>query len=365
MRSHNSSEVTTHRAATACAGRIWAALLIMGLLACGYSLLHGDAGRLWRALLIQFIYFVPLSAGLVVWSAVVLVSRGRWAASIEHLALGGVSFSLPSAAALIALWCGAASSGLWRVPSDPAVSHWLRADFRFGRDLAALAIFWWLAWCHLRARRRGGGASTGGVLIVVYGLVFSLLGFDLVMALDPLWNSALFGGYFFISGLYAAVAAWALMAAAQRTPDPDCLHDLGRLVVVFSLLTAYMMYSQLLPIWFENLPAEVRFVMPRWSAAGWKAAGAAVLGVVYFGPLILLLPVRAKRSPRWLGTVATLVLIGLWMERWWLVAPTFDPRPSLGIEDGAMAAVFAGALGVCFQAFRRRALPLSEGAPRA
>ena len=84
------------------------------------------------------------------------------------------------------------------------------------------------------------------------------------MALDPHWYSLLFGGYFFISGMYIAVAAWvAPSATVDDRSTPDHLHDLGKLVVAFSLLTTYMMYSQLLPIWYENLPEEIRFLVPR------------------------------------------------------------------------------------------------------
>jgi hypothetical protein len=209
-------------------------------------------------------------------------------------------------------------------------------------------------WRYLRLRRQGGGAVVGGVLILVYCLAFSLLGFDLVMAIDARWNSALLGGYFFISGLYAAVAAWALMAAAQWAPDANRLHDLGRLVVAFSLLTAYMMYAQLLPMWYENLPAEMRFVIPRLARPGWSAVSVALLVVVYLGPLILLLTIRAKRTPGLLGSVAALVLAGLWVERWWLVAPAFDPQPRLGFEEGAVTALFAGAMGLCVTEYRRR-----------
>ena len=48
------------------------------------------------------------------------------------------------------------------------------------------------------------------VVIVAYAFILTLLAFDLVMALDPHWFSSLFGGYFFVSGMYAAVAAWTL-----------------------------------------------------------------------------------------------------------------------------------------------------------
>ncbi len=67
---------------------LWAALAIAGLAGWVISIavMHADAPRVWRALLISFLFFAPLSAGMVVWSAVVVASRGRWAGSLEQLA---------------------------------------------------------------------------------------------------------------------------------------------------------------------------------------------------------------------------------------------------------------------------------------
>ena len=119
-------------------------------------------------------------------------------------------------------------------------------------------------------------------------------------------TAALFGGYFFISGLYIAVGGVdvlsALPSGARRR---TALHDLGKLIVAFSLLTTYMMYSQLLPIWYENLPHEVRFVAAAPAASGhWRWVSVALLAVVYLGPLVLLLTRWAKRTAWSLGAVA-------------------------------------------------------------
>ena len=336
----------------------WLTLLVAGLAGWLICLRTGDAARLCRAVLVNFIYFAPLSAGLVTWSAVVRVSNGRWHGPLENLALAGAGFSIPSIAALAILWLSSAGAAPWGDRPDPVVGAWLQRHWLFGRDMAALAAFWGVALGYIRLRMAGRGKTTGAVLIFTYCIAFSLLGFDLVMALDPKWNSALFGGYFFMSGLYIAVAAWALMAARQPAPDRSRLHDLGRLIVAFSLITAYLMFSQLLPIWYENLPAETRFVIPRMSFFPWSGVSA----VVYLGPLIMLLTIRAKRTPALIGGIAALILVGLWVERWWLVAPRFDPIPRLGLEEAAVAAAFLGALGLCVTEFRRRAPAVPETA---
>jgi len=333
---------------------VWGALLVFGLAVCAAAGWHGEAARWWRALLINFSFFTPLAAGLVVWSAVLLVSRSGWHASLEGRALAGLGFALPSVLALGLLW--ATNTACPRpMPVSLAQGRWLAPNALFSRDLIALVVFWTLAGLYARQRAQGRGATLGGVLIFTYCIAFSLLAFDLIMALDPKWASALFGGYFFMSGLYIAVTAWTCMAAWQKTPNPDQLHDLGRLMVAFSIITLYMMYAQLLPIWYENLPGEVPFVIPRLRPGPWTVVSATILAVVYFGPLVMLLTIRAKRTPRIIGTIAPVVLAGLWLERWWLVAPTFDPSPRLGLPELAIAAAFAGALGLSLRLSRQRA----------
>jgi hypothetical protein len=305
--------------------------------------------------LVNFLYFASLGAGLIVWAPIVVASRGRWMGPVESLTRAGGVLAIPTMLALAALWIGAPQWAPWANQPDLPNRAWMNSPFLFGRDLAALGVFWLLAWRYVAVRRRGGGGKyLGPWLILTYALVFSLIGFDLVMGLDPQWFSSLMGAYFFISGLYIALAAWALAAARQvrhAPPEPsetprDRLHDLGKLIVAFALLTTYLMFSQLLPIWYENMPRETAYVIPRLNFAGWQAVGVGLLATVYLGPLVLLLAVRAKRSPRFLGAVALVVLAGMWAERWWLVAPTFSTTVQFGLPELSMAAAFVGVAGL-------------------
>ncbi len=159
------------------------------------------------------------------------------------------------------------------------------------------------------------------------------------MALDPHWFSSLFGGYFFISGLYIAMAGWVAVSAASG--DDACpLSDLGKLLLAMSMLTTYMMFSQLLPIWYENLPHEVRFLIPRMELARWGLVSILLLATIYLGPLALLLSRRVKRSGRAMGAIAALILAGMWIERWWLVTPTAGGPITVGWQE--MSIVVAG-----------------------
>jgi len=345
-------ETDTRPAGAAAAWLVLALLGAGGWLACAALL---DRAQAWRALLVNFCFFTPLAAGLVAWPAVVMLSRGRWLGPVQTDALAGLAVAPVSLLALLALWAGRAA-GAGGPPAAPALHPvWLAPACVFTRDGAALALWWLVAARFARRARTGRPLALAGWVGLLYGAVFSLLAFDLVMTLAPRWSSSLFGGYFFVSGLYAALALLTLLAARRAPADRDRLHDLGKLLLAFSLGTAYLMFSQLLPIWYENLPEETRFAVPRMNFAPWAGVSVALLAAVYLGPLVLLLGARAKRTPWYLGAVCLLVLAGLWVERWWLVAPTLGQGLRLGPADLAGGAAFAGAMGWGVQRSRRAA----------
>lgn len=317
---------------------------VAGWFACA---LGPDPERAWRALLINFIFFTPLAAGMVVWPALLTVVRGGWFQGIARPAKAAIAFAPVSLIAFAALWLGCDKWAAWVGEGGLPNAAWLNERFLFGRDAAALVILWVLAMVF--ARRTGRGKALAAWLVLAYALVFTLIGMDMVMALDPHWFSTLFGGYFFISGMYAAVAAWTLAVLLRRPPaGVRVRQDLGRLIVAFSLLTTYMMFSQLIVIWYENLPEEVRFVIPRLTklAPPWPYISAGLLAAVYLGPLVFLLTVWSKRSRLYLMAAAVAILIGLWLERWWLVTPTLGGEMKIGLVEFSITAAFAAALAL-------------------
>jgi hypothetical protein len=181
-----------------------------------------------------------------------------------------------------------------------------------------------MAFIFLRNRMEKHRVTLAALNIIVYAVTFSVTGFDLVMALEPQWYSMMTGGYFFISGLYVAAAAWAFQATLMERPvNRDALQDIGKLVLTFCMLTSYLMFSQLLPIWYENLPDETVFLIPRLNLA-WKTISYVLLGMVYLGPFFLLLNRELKRNALYMALVSLMILTGMWIERWWLVSAVFE-----------------------------------------
>lgn len=325
----------------------WALLFGAGLVLWLLLLRYGDAARAWRALLINFIYATPLAAALTTWSAIVVAANGRWAGDAERIAWRGTAFSVPSIVILIGLWIGSHAWAPWH-GKELHQGAWLNNTFLFSRELIGLLVFRLAAFRFMAARAKGRAEAMlpAAVLIVVYCVVFTLFAFDFVMALLPEWRSAIFGGYFFISSLYLAVVFWTLMVVLDPLSRVELRHDLGKLVLAFSILTTSLLYMQLLTIWYENFPDETSYLIQRMQVSHWQAVSWFIVLFVYLGPLAMLLTERTKKNRFYLGAVCVLLLTGLWIERWWMVAPTFSREARLGLPELAAAGAVLGLFGL-------------------
>lgn len=330
---------------------LWAIAIVAGGACWGAAWGWTDAARMWRAVLISFMLVVPLTAGMPVWPAIVQLSRGKWAGRLERVAFSGLGFTAPSLLGLGVLWITYKSWAPWYGKSEPA-GVWLSGPFMFGRDMFVLALVWVLGWLYLRRRNAGQGKVAGGLFAVWYCVAFTLLGFDLLMAMSAPWASTAFGAYVFITGLYGAVVTWTLLSALHSDVSRQRLHDLGKLIVTFSILSGYLAYAHVFPIWYENMPSETSFFVPRFNYAPWKYVSFTLLGL-YLGPLVLLLSIWAKRSRWFLSSVCVLMLALMWVDRWWLVAPTFGPGLQLGLPEAGAAMVFLGTAAASMDVFGR------------
>ena len=63
-------------------------------------------------------------------------------------------------------------------------------------------------------------ATLAPIVAIVCALCFSLLGFDLIMALEPEWTSTLFGAWYFIGHLFAGLALLAVVSLVLKRHLP-------------------------------------------------------------------------------------------------------------------------------------------------
>jgi hypothetical protein len=171
--------------------------------------------------------------------------------------------------------------------------------------------------------------ALGGVGLVLYGLTMTFASVDWMMSLDPHWFSTIFG-LLVIAGQVLSAFAFIIAIAAWLSRFPpfseiissEQFHDLGKLLLAFVMIWAYLAFSQYLLIYSGNLPEENRWYIHRLHH-GWRYAGILLIVGHFALPFILLLSKPLKKNPRTLGIVAIGVLIMRLVDLFWLIAPEF------------------------------------------
>lgn len=167
--------------------------------------------------------------------------------------------------------------------------------------------------------------------LVIYSLTMSLAAVDWIMSLEPRWYSTIFGllviGGQLLSAMAFAIVILVLLASRQPLSEivgPRHLHDLGKLLLTFVMLWAYLSFSQLLLIWAGNLTQEIPWYLRRWHG-GWTWIGVALIVFHFFIPFFLLLSQDLKRNAKALGALAAFMLLVRALDLYWVTVPEFSP----------------------------------------
>ena len=169
--------------------------------------------------------------------------------------------------------------------------------------------------------------SAPGLLFLVITVTFASV--DWIMSLDPEWFSTIFGLLTIVGwGLTTFALTVVVLSMLERAGSAtDVLnrrhfHDLGKLMLAFVMLWAYLNFSQFLIIWSGNLPEEIPWYVRRTTGTwGWVAIS---LVIGHFAiPFVLLLSQDLKKRSGLLAGVAMFVILMRLVDLIWLVEPEF------------------------------------------
>jgi hypothetical protein len=350
--------------------------------------------RFWQVYLVNYLFWSGLAFGSILFSAALVMTKARWGRSIKRLAEAPAAFLPFSFLLFWVLFAGRDKIFPWIQEPLPLKAAWLNINFLFVRNglslllltVVAMALVYFSLRGERKIRLQEAGADRyqdqGGknlqkqtilspLLAILFALVFSLIGFDLVMSLSPHWYSTLFGMYFFTGAFYGSLAFVFLLTILFVKPldlgnfiSEKQFHDLGKLLLGFCLVTGDFFFSQFLVIWYGNLPEETRFVITRVNSAPWRPLAWAVLILGFALPFILLLSRKAKMNRGVMLGVSSIILIGMWLERFLLVAPSLwkGRNLPLGFPELLISLGFLGLMSLSLLWFFKRfpALPISD-----
>ncbi len=317
----------------------------IGTLVCAIGLLL-DPAQFFRSYLTTYLLLLAVTLGSLALAMVHQVSGGAWGVVIRRI-LGAATRTLPVLTVLfIPVVIGMPYLYRWTdsalVANDPGL-QWKHPYLNVPFFLVRAAIYF-AAWNGVvfllnkwslqqdetgdpEMAKRMQKLAAGGLL--VYGLTITFAAFDWVMSLEPHWFSTIFG-VLLMGGQGLAAMAFAIVALAwlsRRPPlrdlvTPNHFHDLGNLLLAFTMLWAYFGFSQYLIIWSGNLPEEAEWYLHR-SAHGWQFVALALVAFHFAVPFMLLLLRVTKRSGETLAKVAALILVMRYIDLFWLTQPVW------------------------------------------
>ncbi|HUP15650.1 MAG TPA: NrfD/PsrC family molybdoenzyme membrane anchor subunit [Acidimicrobiia bacterium] len=320
----------------------------------------------WGLWVASYIYFIGLSAGSFLISALVYVFGIKRFEAIGRIALFTALITL--LLALLSIWADLGHMGrAWHVmayPNFKSPMAWM--IWLYGAYSLLLAVeLWFLVRRDVVVGARGEGwrarvyrvlalgsrddseqsgtrdrrlvkilATIGvPVAIMFHGGVGALFG---VVAARPAWNSGLFPILFLLSALASGGALLVLVVAVFQNGwrrNRDTVITLGRLVLGLLLLDVLFQVSEYLIAGYGNVPGHVEglkliFTGPYWWVFwGWQL----LLGTAI--PIVLLASRRTSNNPRFVSLAGLLIAVGFIGLRLNIVIPALASEEIVGLSD--------------------------------
>jgi Ni/Fe-hydrogenase subunit HybB-like protein len=168
-------------------------------------------------------------------------------------------------------------------------------------------------------------------IIPVAVSVHTIVSFDFSMAPVPMWHSTIFGPYFVAGAIFSGIAALILAMAALRKflhleayLHPVHFQNLGKLLLMMSLLWAYFTFNERLTVWYGNDPAE-REALLSTQKGSFAPLFWTMVACNFVIPFVIL-SLRQLRTISGCVIASFTVVIGMWLERFLIVVPSLGHK---------------------------------------
>jgi Ni/Fe-hydrogenase subunit HybB-like protein len=316
-------------------------LAVLGIVAFLYGVTRPEPARVWGIYLVNLLFWSSFAITGPALAGMIQVTEGRWSPSIKRIALTTAGFLPVSLVLFVVLFFGRATLYPWVTEPIPVKAAWLNVPFMALRIGLGSLLLYWVAMRLVKAIlvEDQPGQDTqaaidrryrlSSVLLVLYMIVLSLWGFDLLMSLDPRWYSGLFGGYYVVTSMYPGfgLVTYLTIRSNERGLThvaPTAIQDVAKLTFALAVFWMYFFFSQYLVIWYGNVPAETRFIARRFFSQPWGAIAWAIFIIGWLIPFSYLLKRLTGRPPERHQVFKVILFFGwiaIFVERMLLVFP--------------------------------------------
>jgi molybdopterin-containing oxidoreductase family membrane subunit len=365
--------------ATVCAFVVGAA----GLLAWAYQLRRGmgvtglDRPVFWGFYIVDFVFWIGISHAGTLISAILRLTDAAWRKPVTRAAEAITVFALMIGGMFPIIHLGRAWLFYWLLPYPNSRLLWPNFRSPLLWDLTAIVTYVtgsmiylylplipdmaqlaehntpWRRKLYRALSLRWTGSDRewhaleramklmACIILAVAVSVHTVVAWDFAMALAPMWHSTIFGPYFVAGAIFSGIAALVIvMSMLRRVLHLEAyltLHhfrNLGKLLLLMSLLWLYFTMSENLTVWYGNEPNEMAVFGARTRAQ--YAPYFWTMIVLNFVVPFVLLGIRRLRTIANITVASVCVVIGMWIERFVIVVPTLA-NPRLPAAAGSYA----------------------------
>jgi Ni/Fe-hydrogenase subunit HybB-like protein len=317
----------------------------------------------WAFYITNFVFWIGISHAGTLISAILRLANATWRRPVTRCAEAITVFALSIGAMFPIMHLGRPWLFFWLVPYPSQRAIWpnfrsplLWDFFAISTYLTGSVTFLLLPiipdWAVVRERAHGwrkrlyrvlslGWRGTprqwnrletamhimAVVIIPVAVSVHTIVSWDFAMAPVPMWHSTIFGPYFVAGAIFSGIAGLILAMALLR----KCLHleeylhplhfdNLGKLLLMMSLLWFYFIVAERLTTWYGNESSEMAVF---WATQ--RGAFAPLFWIMVlcnFGIPFPLLAIKKLRTITGTVIASSTIVVGMWIERFLIIVPS-------------------------------------------
>ena len=338
----------------------------------------------WQALLTNTVYFGGIAFGGLMFSVIWHITDANWGRPYKRFSEALGAFAPIAGLLYLVLFFGAHHFFQW-MDHDKVIhskAAWLNFPFFVERNVILYVVVLILAFIYVKNSLRpdiglakklnnfsngfadkfvsGYGDQDAeqkackkkndriAVLLAMgWGLLSSLIAFDWIMSIDQEWFSTMFGVQYLAASLITGMACLNLISGVAWKKlgldgyiNTSRHHDTGKFIFAFCLLFTYMVFSQVLVIWYGNIPEETPYLLLRMHSHEWGWLFWVLAVMIFLVPFFGLMPRTVCNLP-WASRIFAIdVLVAIWLEKYFLIAPSIQENMADAAGVGAHLAGF-------------------------
>lgn len=290
--------------------------------------------KLWAFLAVNFVFFLNVSQTGIAFSAIMRIVKSEWGRYYSRLGeILTLSFIPMAVTIFYVLYSEGIDYLFYLAPLSKGSFLW--------RHIITMAIFYIVSYIYFRTGRieEKGVRVTynikrrlnllASMVIASFVITNTNTSWDFGMTIIPNWESSVFPPYFWVGSIYAGTAFLLIAAIMFIRPKPENslnkehLSPIGKLLLGYAMLWIYMLWSQYIVIWYEDLP-DLTEPLFRQMGGNYRLTFFIMIVSAFALPFIALIQRGIRHSSRAMFIVASIVCIGIWTNRYLMILPVFS-----------------------------------------